>query len=114
MAQLDGQFGPFVYPPDTVISRGGWWIAEEQAYAQQIVAAFTARYPGLKDQALYNGRKAGLAAQYSAEQLQETKAAKRQLMTTFVRCFPGRFDAAVGEASKPVRDRVRRILGHKT
>ncbi len=111
LSQLGTKFGVFPYQLNTALASR--WGTEEHAYAKRIVDAFAAHCTGLKDRALYNGCQADAVADYSAEQVQETRAAKQELLATFQRCFPARYEAGVADGSKKIRDKARRILGHR-
>ena len=110
LAQLGEQFAPFAYPPGTSFNQR--WGKEEQAYAQQIVAAFTARCPGLKDRALYTNCHNSDPSGYDVQLVQETRSAKQQLFATFERCFEARYQA-VGSDSKKIANKVLQMLGHR-
>lgn len=116
LSQLDQQFAAFAYPPNTAVANR--WRAEEETHAKQIVAVFSAHCAGLRDKALYNGCQAAAVAGYSTAQVQETRAAKQQLLATFRRCFAYRYPAGADKAAaektdKKFRDKIRQLLKHR-
>jgi hypothetical protein len=62
---------------------------------------------------LYTGCQAAVVVGCNSQQVQETKKAKQQLLATFIRCFPARYEAGAGECSKKLRDKIMQMLGHK-
>lgn len=108
-SEFGKQFSAFAYPaPATRMDK---WGKAEQAYAQQIAAAFKQRFPGLADSALYLRCHMLQVPGFTRQQLDEAMAAKKQLCLTFERCFAARYAADKGR--KMFRDNIRQLLGHR-